>query len=462
MESQQSNPLSVIRHPSPARVQREFAIAGLIAGLAIWCGPTSYSQDMIVRDDAELNAAFRRPLLPGTTVRIAPGVYRGCHTMKDQAGRPGAPIRITALELNQPPVFTDSRTEGIKVIGCSHLLIDHLRFENIRDIGLHVAGGSGNISFSELSPSHHICIADVTILDTGNAEWGNHDAIKIARTDHFVVRNAVLRGWGAGGGSAIDVVGCQAGIIEGCHISYPDRRPNGNDSGITLKGGSRDILVQRNILHCAGGEAIQIGQDTGLKFFRDPPGTTLSDGTVMTYEARNVEVAGNWIVDTPVAVMWMKSENSHVHHNTIVLPGLLASRCSVFKITRAENKGLLRARQAFIADNLIVYRYAALRTDWEPFVRGVATDNPNLTSFHFTGNAWFQLDAQTQPRCLPDHVGRLGLPTAESNPVYQIDPELPEADYTSVKLSPADLRVQSCDPRLKTVGADAYRSEVNQ
>lgn len=433
---------------------------GILAiGLVAWCCSAAPAQNRVVRTSEELNRAFRSRLLPGTTIWISPGTYRGYHGVQNQAGRQDAPIRITAVDPRHPPVFTDSRNEGIKVIGCSHLVIDHLRFEKIRDIGIHVAGGSENISFSELSPSHHICIEDVTVLDTGISAGGNHDAIKIARTDHFTVRNAILRGWGSGGGSAIDVVGSRYGTIEGCHIRFLNRRPNGHDPGITIKGGSREILVRGNFLHSAGSEGIQIGQATGLRYFRDPPGAKLRDGSVLDYEARDIEVAGNWIVDTSVAVMWMKSTDSHVHHNTIVLSGERATGASVFKIAPVGGDGILAARRGIIANNLIVYRYSALWTEWEPFVRGGAKDNPNLQTFRFSGNAWFQLDAQSETPRLPGHVGRLGLPTKELNPIYQVDPELPETDYTSAELSPADLRVQSRDPRLNGVGADACRAD---
>ena len=446
--------------PSPRQL-----VVGCSISILVLCGrgaAPAAGAGIVVDSDEMLRKVFRTPLAPGTIVRIAPGRYRGYHSLTKQVGMRDAPIVVTALDPARPPVFADSPTAGLQVINCGHVTLQHLRFENHRDIGLHVVfEGPRRPDFDTLSASHHITIEDVSILGTGAGDFGNHDGLKIGATDHFLVRRVTIRGWGSGGGSAVDVVGSQYGVIEDSTFEFRNRPWPGTDIGVDLKGGSREIVLRRNLFDNAGREAIEIGQDTGITFFRNPPGTRLADGTVMDYEAKNIEVHGNVIVGGIFPIMWMKSTQSYVHHNTIVMPvasvpgvdAASAADRSILKITTAANAGLARANHGRFERNLIVYAYSGLQRWSNPFVRYRDDGHPSLATFTFAHNAWFQLDVASQGRHVPDTVGRLGLPQTETDPVYQVDPELAGLDYGTGQVVPEQIRLRSSDARLQDIGA---------
>lgn len=426
---------------------------------------TASPREITAKTEPSLKQALRGPLAPGTVVKIAPGRYTGYHALSKQAGTESLPIVITALDPGKPPVFADSATVGLQVINCAYVTLKNLRFENNRDIGLHITWERpADPSYDTLSPSHHITVEDVSILDTGTTDWGNHDGLKIAGTDHFTVRRVHIRGWGSGSGSALDIVACQFGIIEDSSFAFPGRPVTGNAFGITMKCGSRDMVVRRNSFSDAGCEVIQIGQDSGLYGFRDPIGSVLANGTVLNYEARDIEVCGNLIVGSNYPIMWMKSTETRVHHNTIVMPEQAAKAAgapsvierSILKITSWKNDGLLRANNARFENNLVVYSYGGLQKWGQPFVRCRNDGDPTLVTFKFANNAWYQLDVSSQGRYLPDTVGNLGLPSAEKDPVYQVDPQLAGLNYDTGGVVLEQVRVRSSDPRLRDVGADSY------
>ena len=422
--------------------------------------------DIVAHTEAELSAVLATPLAPGTVVRIAPGRYVGYHQLGNQAGTAAAPIVITALDPQNPPVFADSINVGLQVINCSYLTLKNLRFENNGDIGLHVVWTPpAERSYDIMSPSNHITVEDVTILNTGTADAGNHDGLKISGIDYFTVRNVTVQTWGAGGGSGMDIVNSQYGLIEDSHFAFPNRPPAGLIYGMTMKCGSRDIVVRGNYFDDAGIEVIQIGQDSGLYGFRNPIGTVLADGSVLNYEARNIEVYGNTIVGGGFPIMWMKSTQTYVHNNTIVMPEPSvwvsgypdAISRSILKITSWTNDGLLRANHGRFENNLIVYNYGGLASWGQPFVRYLNDGDPSLATFTFASNAWYQLDVASQGLHLPNTVGDLGLPTAETNPVYQVDPQLTGLNYATGAAVADQVHMQSTDPRLQNVGADAVR-----
>jgi VCBS repeat-containing protein len=410
--------------------------------------------EIVVSTNEALNATFAGPLAPGTVIRIAPGRYTGYHSLSGKSGTEQAPIVITALDPADPPVFADSTTAGLQIVNCSYIEIRHLRFENNADIGLHIAGPGPSVGYDELSLAHHITVEDVVIIDTGVTDPANHDGLKINHADHVVIRRVEIRGWGSGGGSGIDIVASQHGLIEDSTFEYLDAPSFHTDAGITIKGGSRDFVVRRNHFHGAGIEAIQIGQSTGLAWFRDPPGTVLADGTVMNYEAKGIEVYGNVIVGSNIPIMWMKSTESYVHHNTIIMNEQSVKARAIMKITDTANDGLLAANNARFENNLVVYFYGGLYTWWEPFVITPGT-NPYLSTFTFAGNAWYQLDEASKGLQMPDEVGAKGLPTAEAAPVYQVDPELAGLDYVTGEVVLEEVHMLSTDPLLSDVGADA-------
>jgi len=412
--------------------------------------------DINVANRSEFLAALK-VVTPGDTIKLAPGVYSQ-GTSSDFAwvsnvhGTANAYITITAQDPNNPPVIRDNKV-GLVISDSSYIRVSNLKFDSNVDIGLYIKGS--RVSSDTLSPNHHIIAENITILNTGLGGAGNNDSMKIGATDYFTVQNVHLEGWGRGGGSAMDIVSSQYGLIQDSQFVHINRSATGSDQGVTMKGGSRDILVQNNFFHHAGDIAISIGQDTGLSFFRDPIGSVLADGSRFNYEAKDIEVAGNIFVGGVRApIQFQKSSGGSVHHNTFA-----RSNNNIAIIALSENDGLLRAHDGHIANNLIVYNWGNLVAT-DPFIgRGTAT-NPAKYTFGFENNAWYQLDAATAGLKMPSTSDPSKLLTNEPNAVYQVNPEFSVnlATANLANLKPSDLVIRSTNPALANVGADAWRS----
>jgi hypothetical protein len=237
-------------------------------------------------------------LTPGTTLLLEPGVYEGGVFMDNVVGTEEAPIIIQGAEPNDPPIFRNGGT-AFHLSDCRYVTLRNLRVEGFPGNGINVDDGG---SFA--TPSHHIVLENLTILEIGPK--GNHDALKMSGVDHFTVRKCHFEAWG---GSGIDMVGCHHGVVEDC--TFTGRAGFSQDNAVQLKGGTQDVLVQCCLFTNAGQRCINLGGSTGLQFFR--PG-------VGDYEAKNITVAGNRFMGSMAPVAWVTAKGGHVHHNTIVLP----------------------------------------------------------------------------------------------------------------------------------------------
>lgn len=80
--------------------------------------------------------------------------------------------------------------EGVKLSCCAYVKLSRLAFTGCYGNGLNIDHGGRNDT-----PSHHIVLESLTIRDTGTR--ANHDAIKLAGVDHFLVTGCHIEGWGA-------------------------------------------------------------------------------------------------------------------------------------------------------------------------------------------------------------------------------------------------------------------------
>src|SRR6185295_6848225 len=101
---------------------------------------------------------------------------------------------------------------------------------------------------------------------------GNCDGIKLSGVDEFRVASCTVEGWGTGGGSAIDMVGCHDGVVESNNFLGASGAGESTSSGngVQTKGGSANIVIRRNRFENAGARAINIGGSTGRQYFRPP------------------------------------------------------------------------------------------------------------------------------------------------------------------------------------------------
>jgi hypothetical protein len=365
----------------------------------------SSARTILVRDSSQLRSALRG-IKPGATVKLAGGQYRGGVSIVGVSGSAGAPITISAADEKNPPIFSGGN-EALHLSDCNHLVLRGIVVRGFPSNGINIDDGG---SFD--TPTKNITIDNVTIENTGPK--GNHDALKLSGLDNFIIRNSVFRGWA---GSAIDMVGCHMGVVEGCRLV--GAKGFTQSSGIQMKGGSADIVVRRNYFDKAGSRAINLGGSTGLQFFRPSVGT---------YEAKNITVAGNRFAGSMAPIACVTADTGHIYNNTFYMPEKW-----VLRILQETRDSRFKSCQGVLFErNLVVY---------DSRIRSFVNVGPGTRpeTFTFRHNAWFRTDGSRKPM----------LPTNETGGVYQVDPRLAGAGTEKMKAS-------SPDPRLKGIGADWY------
>lgn len=389
---------------------RRYRLLSLAIVLSLCSTPMAFSapRTLSVSNYAELKKALAE-VGPGVTVEVAPGMYEGGIYLNDVHGTAEEPIVITGADPANPPVFT-SKGEGAKLSRCSYVKLSHLVFQKTAKNGINIDdGGKGEAA------SHHLLLEDLEVRDIGPK--GNVDALKMSGLEHFVVRDCRFENWG---GSAIDMVGCRNGLIEGCQLLGGGEGYR-NANGIQIKGGSRFILVQTSFFRNAGARVINLGGMTGLQFFRPEVGD---------FEARDVILAGNTFIGSEAQVAWVTAQESLVHHNLFFLPGKWVGRI----LQETKDQRFKPSGKGLFENNMVVMDG---RVGNLPFNVGRGTD-PD--SFVFRGNAWFRPDSDRKPT----------LPSLEKDGIYDLDPMI-------LDLGAGSLVANTADPRIKQVGPWDYR-----
>jgi hypothetical protein len=268
--------------------------------------------DVKVNGAAELRSAVAAAR-PGTRLLLASGDYGGGFYFSNLRGEEKQPIIIAAADPQQPPVFRDGNA-GMHFANPAYVELHDLVFTKLAHNGINLDDGGGTTNAS----ARGIVLRGLRIRDVGGE--GNHDGIKLSGIWDFRVSGCTIERWGTRGGSAIDMVGCHRGIIEGNTIRHNDPEPP-NCTGVQGKGGTSDVVIRRNRFEHAGGRAVNIGGSTGLKFFRP----ALVEG-VEHAEARNLRVEGNTFIGSSAPVAFVGVDGAVVRFNTIERPGRWALR----------------------------------------------------------------------------------------------------------------------------------------
>jgi hypothetical protein len=358
----------------------------------------SRAETVTVRDRESLRQAVQGAK-PGDTIRIAPGEYAGGLSFSNLHGTASAPIRITADDPKNPPLFKAGGA-AFHFSQISHIELRDLRMSGATGNGLNIDDG-GNIS----SPSHHITLRGLSVSEVG--PQGNRDGIKLSGIDDFQVLDCKIERWGSGG-SGIDMVGCHRGVIQGCTFR------DGGSEGVQAKGGSSQIIIRRCRFDNAGGRAINAGGSTGMAYFRPK---------VQGYEAKDIRIEGNVFVGGMSAVAFVGVDGATVRFNTIYRPGRWAFRI----LQETQDPGFVPSRGGVIEDNIIVFQSDAWSEGGVNIGPGTAPE-----TFRFARNVWYCGDR-------PDR-SRPRLPTAEVDGVTGKDPLLrnPEkGDFALMPGSPA-------------------------
>lgn len=376
----------------------------IISGLLLFAD-TGLGKGITVSNSAELQSAVKAAK-PGTVISLEPGKYRGGLTFGHINGSAKAPIIIAGSDAKNPPRFTGG-TEALHLSDCTYVTLRNLHISGYPGNGINIDDGG---SFD--TPTHHITAENVTIENTGPK--GNHDALKLSGLYDFKITNCQFKGWA---GSAIDMVGCHRGVIEGCTL-VGDKMFT-QSSGIQIKGGTSRITVRKCFFDGAGQRAINLGGSTGLPFFRPK---------VLGHEAKDITIAGNRFIGSMSPIAWVTADGGHVHHNTFVFPEKWVMRI----LQETKNPKFKPCHGGVFENNLIIF---------DKRVRSFVNIGPgtNAKSFSFLNNAWHEVGGSRKP----------DLPSPELLGIYQ-------TQLTTQALESKRMKINSSDPRLKKVGAHAF------
>lgn len=367
-------------------------VLGFLLYMAAWTA--AGADDVRVTNGSELRRAVAGAK-PGTRILLAAGDYGAGFHFANVRGEEGRPIVITAADAKQPPVFR-SGSAGMHFSNPAYVELHNLVFTNLAHNGLNIDDIGANTNGS----ARGVVLRGLRVSNVGSD--GNHDGIKLSGLWAFQVRDCVIERWGTRGGSAIDMVGCHHGMIEGNAIRHNQPEPP-NCSGVQAKGGSSDIVIRRNRFEHAGGRAVNIGGSTGLQFFR-PPLTAAGRHA----EARNLRVEGNTFIGSVVPVAFVGVDGAMVRFNTIERPGRWALR--ILQETTAP--GFVPCRNGEFSDNTIVFE----STHWNEGGVNVGAGTAPQT-FKFARNWWYCTDQpeRSRPRLPTAEIGgSYGRPISEA------------------------------------------------
>ena len=258
---------------------------------------TSYSRTLDVgtgRQYTRLQQAAAQAQ-PGDTILLHAGVYTGGDAFSNLAGTDKDWIVVRAI--SKGDVIFRGSSQAFQISDGAYIRFEDIVFEQQTGNGVNIDDAG---SFD--TPTHHIVFS--------NCEWrsmnatGNNDELKLSGLDDFVIQHCRFAN-GSDGGSLVDMVGCHRGVFTQCVFE------NGGSNCIQAKGGTSDILIERNTFLNGGQRALNIGGSTGLQFFR-PQG--------VNYEAKNIEVYSNIFVGSTAPIAFVGAVESKVINNTIIRP----------------------------------------------------------------------------------------------------------------------------------------------
>lgn len=368
--------------------------------------------DVVVRDSGEFRRAVTEAT-PGTRILLAPGEYEGGFHFSNLRGETNRPVVIAAADPAKPPVIKGG---GIQFSDPTFVELRALIIIGWSGNGLNIDDGGSFDTPARGIVLHHLIVTNSNLS-------GNRDCIKLSGLDDFRVDGCVVEGWGTGGGSGIDMVGCHRGIIVSNLFRHTD---SVGSTGVQCKGGTSQIRIQRNRFENAGGRAVNIGGSTGLQFFRPP----LVEGKEHA-EARDIRVEGNIFMGSGAPVAFVGVDGAVVRFNTIYRPKRWALR-----ILQENNApGFVPSRNGEFTDNLVVFH----SSEWASGGVNIGANTAPQT-FKFARNWWYCLDepSRSEPQ----------LPTGELDGVYGKPVKFRDAEN-------GDLRLIADGPAPKS-GADAF------
>ncbi|MBK9271439.1 MAG: T9SS type A sorting domain-containing protein [Saprospiraceae bacterium] len=323
-------------------------------------------------------AQAARNALPGDTILIYPGNYRGSFFIENLKGTPNAWITLKGIDRNT--VVFSGGSQSMHFTDAQYVSIQDMTITGQTGNGMNIDDGG-----SYQTPTKKLILQNIVFRDM--AATGNNDMLKLSGLDSFQIINCSFTN-GATGGSGIDMVGCHAGEIRECQFT------NQGSNSIQAKGATSEIHISRNYFRNGGQRSINLGGSTGAAFFRP---------LNANYEARNLLVSANIFEGSVTPIAYVGCRNVTVINNTIIRPErwimriLQESPDTSFYQSCAYN---------FFINNLVVVN-SSLSTD--------VNIGPNTLpgSFVYANNLWYhETNANYRPT----------LPVTETNGITRMNP----------------------------------------
>src|SRR6185369_16969694 len=157
-------------------------------------------------------------------------------------GETNRPVLIASADPANPAIIKGGAT-AIHFSDPAFLELRDLKFMGWSGNGLNIDDGG---SFE--TPAQAVVLRHLIVTNTGPT--GNRDGIKLSGLVDFRVEDCTIEGWGTGGGSGIDMVGCHRGLIVSNFFRHTDST---GSTGVQCKGGTSDVAIQRNRFENEGG-----------------------------------------------------------------------------------------------------------------------------------------------------------------------------------------------------------------
>ena len=227
-------------------------VVALVAG-CIALGAAARAEERRVTTAEEFSAALDAAA-EGDEIVLEPGTYAG------QLYREN--LRQVTIRSADPanPAVIEGGDYGLHLADPVEVTLSDLVFQGQAENGINIDDAG-----SYETPARDIRLIRITVKDI--VKSGNHDAIKMAGVEDFLIDGARIENWGDEG-SAIDFVGCRNGLVQNSLLIHTALKVGG--SGIRPKGGSKDIVIRANRIELpvATGRAIQAGGSTDAEYFR--------------------------------------------------------------------------------------------------------------------------------------------------------------------------------------------------
>lgn len=328
--------------------------------------------------------------VPGDTIQIHGGTYTGGDYITNLQGTSSAWITIRAAA--GETVLYDGNTDAFQISEATYLRIQGLEFQNQTANGVNLDDG-GTLTIA----AHNIVVENCTWFNMGGT--GNNDELKLSGVDSFTVQNCHFNN--GKDGAFVDMVGCHYGVLQ----DNICQTVGSGGQAFQTKGGSKNIVVQRNRIIDGGDRAMHIGGNTGKQYFR-PQGAN--------YEAMNIYVYSNTFKGSKAPIVFSSSVYCEAVNNTIITPINY-----VIRILQDDKTVQACANNTF-RNNICVF------TGSTAVNVGPGT---NEASFIFSNDLWYN----------PNNLSWTGpnLPYPEPGQILDKDPQFSDTLYHLQSTSPA-------------------------